>query len=353
MASLTCTASGGWFARSLRWAEVYPQPMPVLPASCRIRSRRQPAQRPRVVVVGDLVLDVVLAPAGSLVRGSDVPGRVLVRQGGSATTTARWLGRLGVVTTLVCAVGRDAAARALIAAASADRVTVHAVRVTGAHTGRIGVVVEPEGERSFVQDRAAALCLRPEDLRPAWFAGADAVHLPIYSLLDEPLGRAGMAAMRVAREAGALVTVDLASSGPLQAMGRRASVALIREAAPDVLFATREEAKALVGPKHEERLLDLAPVAVVKQGSKGATILARQPEPKAHGQLRFEVATAAVRAIDTTGAGDAFDAGFLSGWLDGRRRGLALAAALQRGAVAGNRAALRHLSSPPGELAVG
>ncbi len=327
--------------------------MPVLPASCRIRSPRQPAERPRVVVVGDLVLDVVLAPAGALVRGSDVPGRVLVRQGGSATTTARWLGRLGVITTLVCAVGRDAAARALIAAASADRVTVHAVRVTGAHTGRIGVVVEPEGERSFVQDRAAALRLRPEDLRPAWFAGADAVHLPLYSLLDEPLGRAGMAAIRAAREARALVTVDLASSGPLHAVGRRAAVALIREAAPDVLFATRDEARALVGPKHDERLLDLAPVAVVKRGRKGATILARQPEPKASGELRFEVATAAVRATDTTGAGDAFDAGFLSGWLDGRRRGLALTAALQRGAVAGNRAALRHLSSPPGELALG
>jgi sugar/nucleoside kinase (ribokinase family) len=299
------------------------------------------------------VLDVVLAPTMPLVAGSDVPGRVLIRQGGSATSTARWLGRLGARSALVCAVGRDSAARALIAAATADRVDVHAVRVTGSHTGRIGVVVEPDGERSFIQDRAAALRLRPDDLRAAWFSGADAVHLPVYTLLDEPLGQAGMAAIGLAREAGALVSVDLASSEPLQALGRRASVALVREAAPDVLFTNRDEAAALVGPDREARLLELTPVAVIKRGGKGVTVLARQHDPGAEGHLRFEVATRTIRAPDTTGAGDAFDAGFLTGWLDARRRGLAPAAALQRGAVVGNRTALRHLANPPGELNLG
>jgi sugar/nucleoside kinase (ribokinase family) len=69
--------------------------------------------------------------------------------------------------------------------------------------------------------------------------------------------------------------------------------------------------------------------------------------------LRLEVATMPIAAADTTGAGDAFDAGFLAAWLAARRRGSAPAAALRRGAVAGNRAALRHLSNPPGELALG
>ena len=313
------------------------------------RSRGVPAG-PAVVVVGDLVVDVMLLPARDLRRGTDVPGLVRLRQGGSATTTARWLGRLGVRSSLVCSIGRDAVGRALVMAVAGDGVTVRAVRVAGAPTGRIGVLVEPGGERSFVQDRGAALRLRPQDVKPDGFAGADAVHLPAYSLLDQPLGLAGMAATQLAREAGALVTVDLSSTAPLLARGRRAALELIDEAHPDLIFATRDESRALVGSKKDdEALLDLAPIAVVKRGRKGATILARDGKRA----LRFEVATTPIKAPDTTGAGDAFSAGFLHGWLDGRRKGLASSAALQRGAVAGNRAALRHLSNPPGELQLG
>ncbi len=299
-------------------------------------------------MVGDLVLDVVLVPARALERGTDVPGRVLLRQGGSAANAARWLGRLGLRPTLVCAVGRDALGRTLTAAVAGDGVDVRAVRVAGASSGRIGVLVEPGGERSFVTERGAAVRLRPDDLRPAWFAGADAVHLPAYSLLDQPLGLAGMAATRLARAAGALVTVDLSSSAPLLAGGRPAALALIGEAAPDLLFATRDEARALLGPGREERLLDLAPIAVVKRGRKGATVLLRDGDAR----LRFEVATTPVAAEDTTGAGDAFDAGFLAGWLGARRRGLAPSAALQRGALLGNRTALRQLTTRPSELSI-
>jgi ribokinase len=303
----------------------------------------------RALILGDLVLDVVLTPARALERGTDVPGRVLLRQGGSAASTARWLGRLGVRTTFITAVGRDAAGRALVAAVDGDGVTVRAVRVAGARTGRIGVLVEPGGERSFVADRGAADRLRPEDLRASWFSGFDAFHLPAYSLLGAPLGDAGLAATRMARTAGALVTVDLASATPLLAAGRRAAVALIGEAAPDLLFATADEAEALVGARRADGLLDLAPIAVIKRGRKGASVLARDGDRR----LRFEVATSPVSVADTTGAGDAFDAGFLAAWLEARRRGVAQPTALQRAAHAGNRAALRHLSNPPGELSFG
>ena len=304
---------------------------------------------PRVVVVGDLVLDVVLAPSIDLARGTDVTGRVVMRQGGSASTTARWLGRLGMRPVLACAVGRDATGRALVADVAGDGVDVRAVRVAGVPTGRIGVLVEPGGERSFVTERGAALKLRPEDLRAEWFAGAAAVHLPAYSLLDQPLGLAGLAAAKLGHEAGALVTVDLSSSAPLLANGRRAALRLIEAAAPDLLFATRDEARALLGPKREEKLIELAPAAVVKRGRKGATVLLLERGD----MLRFEVATTPVRSEDSTGAGDAFDAGFLAGWLEARRKGLAESAALQRGAVLGNRTALRQITSRHPELSIG
>ncbi|OGO57573.1 MAG: hypothetical protein A2V85_10325 [Chloroflexi bacterium RBG_16_72_14] len=307
-------------------------------------------QPPRVIVLGDLTLDVVLAPARPLERGTDVPGRAMLRQGGSAANTARWLGRLGARTTLICAVGRDAPGRALVAALQADRVRVRARRIAGTRTGRIGVLVEPGGERSFVADRAAADGLGPLDLDPAWFIRIDALHLPAYSLLGKPLGDAGLAAIRLARAAGALVTVDLASVGPLLERGRRAALALIGEAAPDLLFATAGEADALVGARRADGLLDLAPIAVVKRGQQGATVLARADGGNL---VHLEIATTPFSATDTTGAGDAFDAGFLAGWLAARGRGLSQPTALRRGAVAGNRTALRHLSNPPGELALG
>jgi sugar/nucleoside kinase (ribokinase family) len=117
-----------------------------------------------VVVLGDLMVDVVLAPAQPLVSATDVPGRVSFVQGGSAANTARWLARLGARSSLVCSVGRDAAGRALIDALRGDGVVMRASRVTGARTGRIGVVLAPDGERSFVADRGAADRLAPGDL---------------------------------------------------------------------------------------------------------------------------------------------------------------------------------------------
>lgn len=300
-------------------------------------------------MLGDLMLDVVLAPARPLESGTDVPGRVALVQGGSAANTARWLGRLGARSSLVAAVGRDAAGRALVEAIRNDGVTPRVSRVAGARTGRIGVFVAPGGERSFVADRGAADLLEPGDLRPAWFAGADALHLPVYSLLGLPLGLAGRRAVQLARDANVAVSVDLASIGPLLAGGRRAARALIAEVAPDFLFATATEAEALLGSRVVDGLLDFAPTAVVKRGTKGATVLARFEEER----TRFEVATEHLAATDTTGAGDAFDAGFLVGWFAARAAGRSLPASLQRAAVAGHRAAARQLSSPRQELPLG
>ena len=140
------------------------------------------------------------------------------------------------------AVGRDAAGRALVEAVRGDKVRVRAIRVPGVRTGRIGVVVAPGGERSFVADRAAADRLHPDDLEPAWFTGVDALHVPVYSLLGQPLG-AGRRAIELGRAAASFVSLDLASIGPLLGRGRRVARQLVSEAAPDLLFATAAEAR--------------------------------------------------------------------------------------------------------------
>ncbi len=317
--------------------------------------RRTPV---RVLVLGDLVLDVVLQASQPIESGTDVPGRVEIRQGGSAANAARWLARLGVRSQLVCAIGRDGAGRSLVAQLRRDSVEVRAVRIAGHRTGRIGVLVAPSGERSFVADRRAATRMTPADLKPEWFDGIDLIHLPAYSLLVEPLGSAAVRAVELTRSRGARgakVAVDLASVGPLLTHGRREARELVASLRPDLVFATESEAEALVGRAGPEGLLEHAAVAVIKRGPRGARVFARvdhgesEPEPP----LRFDIATEAVAADDTTGAGDAFDAGFISGWLGALATGHSGADALHRATLAGHRTAARHLRSPRSELPPG
>jgi sugar/nucleoside kinase (ribokinase family) len=298
------------------------------------------------VVLGDLMLDVVIAPRAPLALGTDVPGRVAIVQGGSAANTARWLGRLGARSSLIAAVGRDPAGRALVTALRDDGVIPRVVRLSGVATGRIGVLVSPNGERSFVADRGAADRLSPAHVKPSWFDGAQALHMPIYSLLGEPLGLAGRRAIELTRIGGGSVSLDLASVGPLLDAGRRAAVSLVEDVAPDLLFATASESEALLGTRDPEGLLDLAAIAVVKRGSKGATVLTRLGPSRS----RFEIATEHLAAADTTGAGDAFDAGFLVGWFGTQPSGRSSPAALRRAALAGHRAAARQISGTRAEL---
>jgi len=322
--------------------------------SCRgARPDRPPIQpAPRVLVLGDLMLDVVVTPDRAPVIATDVPGRVVLRQGGSAATTARWLARLGARSALITAVGRDAPGRALLEDMRRDGVTLHAARPAGGRTGRIAVLVAADGERTFVADRGAADALAPDDLQPAWFGRADLLHMPVYSLLGEPLGSAGRRALELARSSNVLVSVDLASSGPLLTEGRRAAVERIARAAPDVLFTTLVEARALLAGGSVERLLELSPIAVVKRGAQGATVLARAPA-SIGGRVRLEIATRLIEAADTTGAGDAFDAGFLVSWMRARQDRTNPPVALQRAVLAGHRAAARHLAAVRPELTFG
>ena len=311
-----------------------------------------------MLVLGDLVLDVVLHASTPIESGTDVPGRVEIRLGGSAAVCARWLAHLGVRSTLVCAVGRDGAGRSLIAQLRRDDVNVRAVRIAGHRTGRIGVLVAPSGERSFVADRRAAVRMEPEDLKPEWFDNLDLIHLPAYSLLVEPLGSASVRAVELARgrsERGVRVSVDLASVGPLLAHGRREARELIANLRPDLMFATEPEAEALLGRHVPEGLLDLAAVAVIKRGSRGARVFARidHGQTEAEPPLQFDIATTPVQSVDTTGAGDAFDAGFIAGWLGALGGGHTGADALHRATIAGHRAAARHLRSPRSELPAG
>jgi 2-dehydro-3-deoxygluconokinase len=174
----------------------------------------------------------------------------------------------------------------------------------------------------------------------------EALHVPVYSLLTEPLAAAAREVVSAAHTARKVVSLDLSSVRPLMALGRKAAWSLVAGVQADVLFANSAEADALVGRGRHPRLLDLAPLVVVKLGPNGCRVQSR-------GSV-IEVATRRITAADTTGAGDAFDAGFLHALIAGGYSADAVAAPalLRRAALVGHRAAARVLTAPRVELSL-
>lgn len=312
--------------------------------------RRRASAPPGLVVLGDLLLDVVARADAGLRPGSDVEGTVRFRVGGSAANVARAFTRLGGTATLISAVGRDGWGARLVEAVRGGGVTVHVVRVAG-ESGRLLALVGVDGERTFVTERGATDGIGATDLRASWFRGAGALHVPAYGLIREgPYGAARQAAELVrARAPGGrvLVSVDLASYGPLRDLGVAVAKRRVASLAPDLLFANRREAAALTGRRaHFTPLLDLAPVVVIKEGAGGCRVLWRSDDEVGG----LEVATTPIAAVDTTGAGDAFAAGFLRTLMSSE--GIMSSAILRRAALAGHRSAGDLLRRPRATLSL-
>jgi sugar/nucleoside kinase (ribokinase family) len=305
------------------------------------------------------MLDVVVAPARAIERGTDVPGTVTFRRGGSAANVCAAFVRAGGRARLVASVGRDGWVRDLLTAMRAEGVLLGVARHDGP-SGRLAALVEADGERSFITQRGAADALRPADLRASWFTRVACLHVPAYSLLARPIADAATRAAELARSAHALVSLDLSSRAPLLEQGAAAASSSVMSLAADVLFANRDEAAALLGRRTAAALpglLELAPLVVVKDGRAGARVLWR--DSRAGGLLQLEVAAERLRVTDSTGAGDAFAAGFLYVLAEARARarvaqdGALDAALLRRAALAGHRAAGRAIARRPPALELG
>jgi sugar/nucleoside kinase (ribokinase family) len=160
-------------------------------------------------------------------------------------------------------------------------------------TGTVVSVATPDGRRSMLSDRGVSPQLDPDELDGAWFDGCDWLHVPGYSLVREPIAEAA----RRAAEHVAHVSVDASSTAAVTAFGADAFVERVNALAPETVFANEDEA-ALLGELQVETL-------VVKRGERGCLVR--------RGDALEEHAAPRVEAVDTTGAGDAFAAGFLVG----------------------------------------
>ena len=283
-------------------------------------------------MVGDVINDILVETAGPVVDGADNRAVIRARPGGSAANQAAWLGWLGVDVVFAGRVGaldvelhrRELARFGVRAHLAADPV---------AATGSIVVLVGADGERTMITDRGANLRLQPADVPAELLDGVDLLHLTGYSLVS-PGPRAVV--RQVMAEAAAREVpfgIDPGSAAFLRELAPGAFLEWTRGAA--VCFPNRDEAAVLAGGLAADLAESSAPSAlaaalapyygavVVKLGPSGALVASRDGLVS-----RCPAHPAVVR--DTTGAGDAFCAGFLAGWL----RGQDMAAAADAGAAA-------------------
>jgi ribokinase len=291
-----------------------------------------PAQRQRVLVLGDVMTDVVARIDDPLALGSDTAAQVRTRVGGAGANVAAWLGRHGTPVTFVGCVGDDPFGERAVAVLQAAGVRTEVAVHPGTATGTVVVLVGPDGERTMLPDAGANSRLTPELLHqalacvgaapsgaggaPEGAPGAAAwLHLSGYTLLNPGSRAAGLAALAAAHEAGVPTSVDAASTAPLETLGGAQFLRLSADV--DLAFCTVDEAEVLTGTRDPDvalaRLTATYPEVVLKLGPSGARWSGRD-DPRGISSPAVEPAGP---VVDSTGAGDAFAAAFLAARLGG------------------------------------
>ena len=290
-----------------------------------------------VIVVGDTMIDILARVDAPLSNGSDTPARIQSLGGGSAANVAAWLAHLGAPSILVTRVGDDhlgeVAARELTAAG----VDLSITRDDSAPTGTCIVLVGADAERTMLPDPGANDRLRTVDLPRDAFRRKRHLHLSGYALIRAGSRDAALEALAAASASGMTVSVDASSSAPLAAAGPENFLQWCARA--DLLLANADEARILTGladPAEAVKALSRRfPLAIVKDGAQGAWACVA-------GDDAWHAAAAPLTALDTTGAGDAFAAGFLVRWL----RGVAVPEALAYATQVSGRAVSRMGGRP-------
>jgi len=308
-------------------------------------TQSRPEPRYDVIAIGNAIVDVMAPCDDELIDELDLNkgGMTLVDEdgarrlyeamgpareisGGSAANTLAGMSALGAQCAFVGQVAKD----------QLGDVFSHDIRAVGIDfdtparggqpsTARCLIFVTPDGERTMNTFLGASQFLPPAALDDELIASAGILYLEGYLWDPEEPRSAMRRAIEVARKAGRKVAFTASESFVIERHGDDFR-ALIEEGQIDILFVNEHELATLTGTDDFEAglamLKDKVPVLVATRSAKGAVGIA-------NGQ-RAEVAAESVeKVVDTTGAGDLFAAGFLTG----HARGESLETCLRMGAI--------------------
>jgi ribokinase len=279
----------------------------------------------RVVVLGDVMLDVIVQRLAPLAPTSDTPSSIRVARGGSGASLAVAVANSGHEVIYVGAAGNDGAATIVRDALRSANVTAQ-LESAAAPTGTVVSLVGEDGQRAMLTDRGANSLLSESFVLGRLAVPFDHLHVSGYVLLDPATRAIGVAALAHADERRRSASVDVCSVSPL----RQITPKVFLEAASGAsqLFANEEEALVLTGASDVDEALEFLAMrfheVVITRGGHGAIA--------AVGETRTRVGAHDVAVLDTTGAGDAATGTYLGARLRDERPERALEEAMSASA---------------------
>ncbi len=278
----------------------------------------------KVLVAGEINVDLVLQGYHDF----PVPGKeVLVDDfsmvlGSASAICAMGLARLGTPVSFLGRVGDDPWGRFCLDALRGRQIDVSRVIVDPSIKTGVTVAITSPRDRALVSYLGSIGALTAADVTPQALAGFDHLHVSSY-FLQEGLRPGIHGLFRMARGLGLTTSLD-PGYDPSESWGTDLTDTL---GATDLFFPNEVELRGMCGTSDPEQALRALRKdglrVVAKLGADGATTL-EEDKP-------LHVPAFRVKAIDTTGAGDSFDAGFLHAWLAGEE----VAACLRLGAACG------------------
>jgi len=268
----------------------------------------------KVVVLGIVCADVIARPVDGIPkRGLLVPiDQLELHTGGCATNVGIDLARLGVACSVLGKIGRDSFGDLVLHTLDQEGVDTRGLRrADGVQTAATVVLVGPDGERSFLHCLGANATFVSEDVDMELVRWADILVVAGSLLMPKLDGEPTAEVLRVARECGAVTLLDTA----WDASGRWMKSIEMCLPFCDYFLPSEAEAAMLSGVTEPEAMgasfvARGARNVIIKLGDRGCLL-------RTEDGVIEHVAAPAVSVVDTTGAGDAFVAGFTVGLVHG------------------------------------